>query len=137
MRLQYPSEIEIIMVPGTGREDILDLLKALENGADAVLVAGCLEGECHYLTGNIQAKKRVHKLKKDLSQMGLEPERLEMFNLSSSDGPRWAAICQEMSQRAHRLGPSPVKRQARATWVAMATRQADVQNQVVPDTQSK
>lgn len=118
MRLQYPSEIEIIMVPCTGRVDILHLLKAFENGADAVLVSGCLEGECHYLTGNLRAKKRVQKLKKDLPQMGLEPERLEMFNLASSDGPRWAAICLEMSQRAHRLGPSPVKQQARAAWLA-------------------
>jgi coenzyme F420-reducing hydrogenase delta subunit len=117
MRLLYPPEIEIIMVPCTGRVDILHLLKAFENGADAVFVAGCLEGECHYLTGNIQAKKRVNKLKKDLPQIGLEPERLEMFNLSSSDGPRWAAICNEMSQRAHRLGPSPVKRQTRAAWL--------------------
>jgi F420-non-reducing hydrogenase iron-sulfur subunit len=107
MRLQYPAEIETIMVPGTGRVDILPLLKALENGTDAVLVAGCLEGECHYLTGNLQAKKRVHKLKKDVSQMGLEPERLEMFNLSSSDGPRWAASCQEMSHG--RPGSAPAR----------------------------
>jgi F420-non-reducing hydrogenase iron-sulfur subunit len=118
MRLQYPPEIKIILVPCTGRVDILHLLKAFENGADAVFVAGCLEGECHYLTGNIQAKKRVNKLKKDLPQIGLEPERLEMFNLSSSDGPRWAAICKEMSQRAHGLGPSPVKGEARAAWLA-------------------
>jgi coenzyme F420-reducing hydrogenase delta subunit len=118
MRLQYPPEIEIILVPCTGRVDILHLLKAFENGADAVFVAGCLEGECHYLTGNIQARKRVNKLKKDLPQMGIEPERLEMFNLSSSEGPRWAAICKEMSERAHRLGPSPVKREARAAWLA-------------------
>jgi len=48
----------------------LALLKAFEAGADAVFVAGCLEGECHYLTGNLRAKKRVNKLKKDLAQMG-------------------------------------------------------------------
>ena len=117
MRLQYPPEIEIIMMPCSGRVDILHLLKAFENGMDAVFVAGCLEGECHYLTGNIHAKKRVNKLKKDLAQMGIEPERLEMFNLSSSEGPRFAAICREMSERAHKLGPSPVKRETRATWL--------------------
>ena len=122
MRLQYPPEIEIIMVPCSGRVDIIHLLKAFEAGADAVFVAGCLEGECHYLTGNIRAKKRVNKLKKDLAQMGIEPERLEMFNLSSSEGPRFAAICKEMSERAYKLGPSPVKRKARAAW--LATQQA-------------
>ncbi len=117
MRLQYPPEVEVILMPCSGRVDIIHLLKAYEAGADAVFVAGCLEGECHYLTGNIKAKKRVNKLKKDLAQMGIEPERLEMFNLSSSEGPRFAAICQEMSERAHKLGPSPVKRKARADWL--------------------
>jgi F420-non-reducing hydrogenase iron-sulfur subunit len=117
MRLQYPPEVEVILIPCSGRVDIIHLLKAFEAGADAVFVAGCLEGECHYLTGNLKAKKRVNKIKKDLVQMGIEPERLEMFNLSSSEGPRFAAICQEMSERAHKLGPSPVKWEARAAWI--------------------
>jgi coenzyme F420-reducing hydrogenase delta subunit len=68
MRLQYPPEIEIILVPCTGRVDIIHLLEAFEKGADAVFVAGCLEGECHYLTGNFRAKKRVKKVKLGLSR---------------------------------------------------------------------
>jgi coenzyme F420-reducing hydrogenase delta subunit len=118
MRLQYPPEIKIIMVPCTGRVDILHLLKAFEGGADVVFVAGCLEGECHYLAGNIRARKRVTKLKKDLEQIGFDPERLEMFNLSSSEGPRFAAIAKEMAERAYRLGPSPVRKEAREAWLA-------------------
>jgi F420-non-reducing hydrogenase iron-sulfur subunit len=118
MRLQYPPEIKIIMMPCTGRVDILHLLKAFEGGADAVFVAGCLEGECHYLMGNIRAKKRVIKLKKDFTEIGIEPERLEMFNLSSSEGPRFAAIAKEMAERAYKLGPSPLKKELRAAWLA-------------------
>src|SRR3974390_1700075 len=118
MRLQYPPEIKIIMMPCTGRVDILHLLKALEGGADVVFVAGCLEGECHYLAGNIQARKRVAKVKKDFEQMGFEPERLEMFNLSSSEGPRFAANANEMAERAFKLGPSPVRQKAREAWLA-------------------
>jgi coenzyme F420-reducing hydrogenase delta subunit len=118
MRLQYPPGIKIIMVPCTGRVDIIYLLKAFEAGADAVFVAGCLEGECHYLTGNLRAKKRVNKLKKDFAQMGIEPERLEMFNLSSSEGPKFVAIAKEMTERAYQLGPSPVNHKAREAWLA-------------------
>ncbi len=118
MRLQYPPEIKIILMPCTGRVDILHLLKAFEGGADVVFVAGCLEGECHYLSGNIQARKRVTKLKKDFESMGFEPDRLEMFNLSSSEGPRFAAIAQEMAERAIKLGPSPIRQQAREAWLA-------------------
>src|SRR5512140_2022872 len=116
MRLQYPPDIKVIMMPCTGRVDILHLLKAFEAGADAVFVAGCLEGECHYLKGNLRARKGVNKVKKDFEAMGMEPERLEMFNLSSSEGPRFAAIAKEMVERALKLGPSPIKPEARAEW---------------------
>jgi F420-non-reducing hydrogenase iron-sulfur subunit len=125
MRLQYPPDIKVLMMPCTGRVDIIHLLKAFEAGADAVFVAGCLEGECHYLMGNIRAKKRVNKVKKDLVPMGLEPERLEMFNLSSSEGPKFAALAKEMVARALRLGPSPTKPEERAAWLASQPKAAE------------
>ena len=109
------------MVPCTGRVDIIHLLKAFEGGADAVMVVGCLEGDCHYLTGNLRAKKRVTKLKKDLVEIGFEPERLEMFNLSSSDGPKFAAVATEMAERVHKLGPSKAKKEARQAWLKRQT----------------
>jgi F420-non-reducing hydrogenase iron-sulfur subunit len=118
MRLQYPPEIRIIMVPCTGRVDIQHLLQAFEVGADAIFVSGCHEGDCHYLSGNLYARKRVERAKKILVDVGLEPERLEMFHVSASEGPKFATICQEMTERADRLGPNPVRQQVRAAWEA-------------------
>ncbi|MCG2774365.1 MAG: hydrogenase iron-sulfur subunit [Desulfobacterales bacterium] len=108
MRLSYPSNVKIIQVPCTGRVDILHLLKAIEDGADGVYVAGCLEGECHFIDGNLKAKRKVLYVKKTLEEIGLEPERVEMFNLSAGEGPRFAEIAREMVQRIKELGPSPV-----------------------------
>lgn len=108
MRLSYPSNVKVIQVPCTGRVDILHLLKAIEDGADGVYVAGCLEGECHFLTGNLKAKRRVQYVKKTLEEIGIEPERIEMFNLSSGEGARFAEIAREMEERIRKLGPSPV-----------------------------
>ncbi len=108
MRLNYPSNVKVINVPCTGRVDILHLLKAIEDGADGVYVAGCLEGDCHYLTGNLKAKKRVAYVKKVLEAIGMEPERVEMYNLSAAQGTRFAEIAQEFTQRIRDLGPSPV-----------------------------
>jgi F420-non-reducing hydrogenase iron-sulfur subunit len=125
MRLQYPPDIKVLLMPCTGRVDIIHLLKAFEAGADAVFVAGCLEGECHYLMGNIRARKRVNKVKKDLTSMGLEVERLEMFNLSSSEGPKFAALAKEMVERALKLGPSPLNKEARAAWLASQPQAAE------------
>jgi coenzyme F420-reducing hydrogenase delta subunit len=109
MRLQYPTNIRIVMVPCTGRVDVIHLLEAIEEGADGVYVAGCLVGDCHYINGNLKARKRVEKVKKILSELGLEPERVEMFNLSAAQGPRFAEIAREMTERIKNLGPSPVK----------------------------
>ena len=118
MRLQYSPAVKIMMVPCTGRVDILHLLKAFEAGWDTVFVSGCHEGDCHYLGGNIQARKRVAKVKKFLAEIGWEPERLEMFWISSAEGPQFARAAQEMTERALKLGPNPVKREERLAWEA-------------------
>ncbi|MHC4230680.1 MAG: hydrogenase iron-sulfur subunit [Planctomycetota bacterium] len=105
MRLQYPPNVRIIKVPCTGKVDAVHLLRAIEDGADAVFVAGCLEGACHYLEGNIRAKNRVAYVKKLLAEAGIRPERLEMFNVSAAMGERFSEIVEEMTQRARQLGP--------------------------------
>lgn len=105
MRLQYPPSVRIIGLPCTGKVDAIHILKAFEEGVDGVFVAGCLEGQCHYLKGNLRAKKRVAYVKRLLGEVGIEPERIEMFNLSSAMGGRFAEIVEEMTQRVKELGP--------------------------------
>ncbi len=106
MRLQYPANVRIIKLPCTGRVDAIILLKAFEDGADGVFVAGCLEGECHYLEGNLRAKKKVAYVKRLLTELQIEPERVEMFNLSSAMGGRFAEIVEEMTDKIKKLGPT-------------------------------
>jgi F420-non-reducing hydrogenase iron-sulfur subunit len=125
MRLQYPPEIRIIMVPCTGRVDILHLLQAFEVGGDAVFISGCHEGDCHYMAGNYHAPKRVRRVKAILEKVGLEPERLEMFHVSASEGPKFAAVAREMTERAYKLGPNPVRREARSAWLAQRSAAGD------------
>jgi coenzyme F420-reducing hydrogenase delta subunit len=108
MRLSYPPEVKVIQVPCTGRVDIIHLLNAIEDGADGVYVAGCLEGECHYKTGNLRTRKKVEYVKRVLKEINIEPERVEMYNLSSAQGQRFADIANEMVGKIKELGPSPV-----------------------------
>ena len=110
MRLSYPPNVKVVLLPCTGGVDPLYILRAFEAGADGVFVAGCLEGQCHYQVGNLQAKSRVRYLKKLLDEAGIGGERLEMFNLSSAQGSRFAEAAREMTERITALGPSPVKR---------------------------
>ncbi len=85
------------------------MLNAIEDGADGVYVAGCLEGECHYIEGNLKARRKVEYVKKTLTELGIEPERVEMYNLSSAQGARFAEIASEMVGKIRELGPTPVK----------------------------
>jgi coenzyme F420-reducing hydrogenase delta subunit len=109
MRLQYPANVRVLRLPCTGKIEVNYLLAAFERGADGVIVAGCLEGGCHYLEGNLRARRRVERARQLLAEIGLQPERLEMFNLSSAEGPRFAEIVSTMVERLRRLGPSPLR----------------------------
>ena len=109
MRRSYPTNVKIIRVPCTGRVEDVHLLKAFEQGVDGIYVAGCLEGECHFLRGNLRAKKRVGHVKRILAALGINPERIQMYNLSAAMGGRFVEIAQEMTERIRALGPSPVK----------------------------
>ncbi len=109
MRLQYPSSIKIVRVPCTGKVDIIHILRAFEKGADGVYAVGCMEGDCHYNSGNFRARKRVEQAQKILHTIGLSGERVQMYNLSSSEGPLFAQIAREMTEKIRKLGPNPIK----------------------------
>jgi coenzyme F420-reducing hydrogenase delta subunit len=115
MRLQYPNNVRVLRLPCTGKVEVDHILAAFERGVDGVMVAGCLEGGCHFLEGNLRARKRVDRAKQILSEIGLEPERLEMYNLSSAEGARFAEIVTEMSERLAKLDPSPLRPDREAT----------------------
>ena len=109
MRLQYPTNIRMIKLPCTGKLEVIHLLKAFEAGADGVYAAGCLEGECHYLKGNLGARKRVGHVKTLLGELDIDPKRVEMFNMSSAMGARFAETARGFTERIRKLGPNPVR----------------------------
>jgi F420-non-reducing hydrogenase iron-sulfur subunit len=88
--------------------DVRHLLRAIQQGADGVYVVGCLEGTCHYNEGNFRARERVAHVKTLLEEIGLEGERVRMYNLSSGEGPTFAAYAKEMAELIRTLGPNPL-----------------------------
>lgn len=105
MRLQYSPNVRIVKVPCTGRVDVIFLLQALEQGADGVFVSGCLLGDCHYMTGNYRATKRMAYTKELLQQIGVNPDRVELYYNSSAMGPQFAQCCRDFTERIRALGP--------------------------------
>jgi F420-non-reducing hydrogenase iron-sulfur subunit len=111
-RMQYPANVRIVHVPCTGKVEVEHFLAALERGIDGVLVAGCLEGGCHFVEGNLRAKRRVEAAMQTLDEIGLGRERLRMVNLSASEAPTFVARVQEMVETVSRLGPNPLRASA-------------------------
>jgi coenzyme F420-reducing hydrogenase delta subunit len=109
MRLVYPTSIKIIRVPCTGKVDALHIMRSFEKGADGVYLVGCREGDCHYEKGNFRAKARVEQIRKTLDAVGIGGQRLQMYNLSSSDGPMFARFAEEMHARILEAGPNPIR----------------------------
>ena len=109
LRLRYPPDMRIVEIPCTGRLDVLEVLHAFEHGADGVMVAGCLEGDCHFQQGNLNARRRVERVKGLLQTIGLEADRIRMFNLSSAMGVQFAEAAAEMTEQIAGLGPSPLR----------------------------
>jgi coenzyme F420-reducing hydrogenase delta subunit len=110
MRLQYPTNIRIIRTPCTGKLEVEYFMKAFENGADGVLVAGCEEGSCHFKEGNLMAKRRVNHTRQILSEAGFEPERLRMINIGAADARPFVDHIKNMVETVRNLGPSPLRR---------------------------
>ncbi len=108
MRLNYPTNVKIIRVPCSGKVDTIHMMKALEKGADGVLVAGCLEGDCHFKNGNTKAARRVDFVQKLLEEIGIEKERLAMVTMSAGMGTRFAQIANSFTEQIRKLGPNPV-----------------------------
>jgi len=103
MRQQYPTNIHIVRLPCTGKVDTNMLLQAFVDDADGVMVAGCEEGSCHFLEGNIRAKKRVEYAKKKLEEVGITPEKLEMFHIAASEGPLFAQTARDFTDKIREL----------------------------------
>jgi F420-non-reducing hydrogenase iron-sulfur subunit len=109
-RLQYPPNVRIIRSPCTGRLEVDYFMKAFEDGADGVLVAGCEEGSCHFKEGNLLAKRRVNYARTLLSEAGLEMERLRMVNVSAASAQKFAEYVREMVETVRKLGPARLKK---------------------------
>jgi F420-non-reducing hydrogenase iron-sulfur subunit len=109
IRLQYPPNIRIIRTPCTGRLEVELFLRAFEDGADGVIVAGCEEGSCHFKEGNLMAKRRVNYTRELMAESGLEMERLRMVNVSAANAPLFTKVVQEMVETVKKLGPSRLK----------------------------
>jgi F420-non-reducing hydrogenase iron-sulfur subunit len=110
-RIQYPPNIRVIRVMCSGRVDPEFILRAFLNGADGVLVAGCHPGDCHYISGNLEAEKKVKMIKKLLKEADFSSERLRLEWCSSAEGKKFAEVVTDFVSQLKELGPPHIERE--------------------------
>ena len=108
-RMQYAHNVRIIHAPCTGKIEMEHILDAFEKGIDGVLVAGCLEGGCHFLEGNLRARKRTDRIREILDEIGVGRDRLRMINLSAAMAPTFVECVRQTVEAVRSLGPSPLR----------------------------
>jgi coenzyme F420-reducing hydrogenase delta subunit len=105
-RIQYPTNVRIVRVPCAGRVNPLFIIKSLQRGADGVLVVGCHPGKCHYVTGNLFARRRFGLLKSLLEHVGVEEGRVQFAWAWASEGKKFAQLVTDMVETVEALGPA-------------------------------
>ncbi|MCF8033753.1 MAG: hydrogenase iron-sulfur subunit [Desulfarculaceae bacterium] len=105
-RLQYPPNIRVVRLPCTGRLDPKFILAAFRQGVDGVWVSGCHPGDCHYIEGNLYARRRFTIFKKLLEYIGLEPGRLHFSWISSAEATKFQQTVIEVTEAVKALGPA-------------------------------
>jgi len=105
-RIQYPPNIRVIRVPCSGRINPLFIIKALQTGADGVLVSGCHPGDCHYQTGNYLARRKSATLRRFLEFVGIEADRLHFSWVSAAEGAKFSNVVHDVTQAVKKLGPA-------------------------------
>jgi F420-non-reducing hydrogenase iron-sulfur subunit len=103
--MQYPANVRVMKVPCTGILQVQQFLEAFSSGAEGVMVVGCKSDGCHYEVGSPKTQKKVELAKKLLEGYGVEPERLEMFNMVYIEGDKFVENAQMMTERLEKLGP--------------------------------
>lgn len=110
-RLTYPPNVRLIRVMCTGMVDPKYVIKALLEGADAVIISGCHVGDCHYINGNLKARRRVKLLGEILPRFGFDKRRLRLTWIGASDGIQFAETIKDVVAELKALGPSEVRNQ--------------------------
>ena len=110
-RLQYPANVKIIRMMCSGMVDPKYVLKSFLEGADGVLIGGCWPGDCHYINGNMKARRRVALCHEVLGRFGIERDRLWLRWVAASEGNMFAETVAQFTAKLREMGPSPVAKQ--------------------------
>ena len=89
----------------TGRVDPATVAGAFRKGLDGIMVIGCHFGDCHYITGNVQAKLKMDMTRRLFQHIGVNEDRLAFRQCSSGEAAVFVELVSTFNERIRTLGP--------------------------------
>ena len=89
----------------TGRMDPAMVARAFKKGLDGLMVVGCYFGDCHYISGNYQAKAKIEITQKLFDYIGVNKDRLSFRQCSSGEASVFVNLVSEFDAKIKELGP--------------------------------
>ncbi len=111
-RIEYNAFVRVIPVRCLGSVNLIWVTDALNAGFDGIMLMGCKKGEdyqCHFVRGSELAYERMSKIDDTLSQLQLEPERVQTYEVEITDIHRVAELINQYAARIDEIGCNPFK----------------------------
>ena len=109
-RMHYPANVRPIRVMCSGSVDPSYIIQALLTGADGVMIGGCHPGDCHYISGNYKARRRITIMRSILKTLDIEPDRLYLEWISASESKKFVDTITEFTETIRNLGQNPMNK---------------------------
>lgn len=108
--MQGDTHVLVREVPCSGKMDAQYLLRALEGGARGICVVACPKGECQLAQGNYRAEVRVRVIQRLLTEIGMDPERVELVHrLATASYDQFEQQVRDAVERIYTRGESPIR----------------------------
>ena len=89
----------------TGRIDPAIVAGAFKKGLDGLLVVGCYFGDCHYISGNYQARAKMDFTRRLFRHIGVNEDRLAFRQCSSGEASVFVDLINKFHEKIRELGP--------------------------------
>jgi len=109
LHLPVPPNAIFLKVPCAGAVNNALIADALSNGIDGVLVAGCQDGQCHYVRGNQLVQKRSGDLADKLKSMMIDPARVRFASIEIREADKYVNLLRSYVAELKAMGPNPFK----------------------------
>ena len=103
-------KVRLVVLPCSSNVEVGQIVKMLEQGADAIQVVACVEEACRFLVGSNKAERRVEYVRQLLEEIDFGPERVGIARGMNLSAEELLDRARERAELVRALGPNPMSK---------------------------